>query len=448
VRTRSSLRGGFALHEVMVAVLVLGLALIPMLRSLTRMPELASATAEQGRLESWRSVMDQAVALGIDPVQTGLAMDLPGTHAAPLVAPALARCAVHSASTRQYSVRITSLSDAFVSTAEHRVVSAGFEVGPALSSSPPVRANPLSPLPPLKMSQPRIVAPTSPTVAVTDLRDTGVAGAPYVTTLAATGSDQVHLRQTSPVTQTAAGASSASMPLDAVSLALGVQGIAWAEYAGNPSLDLAVVLSDLRTRWIVQRGGRRQVIEPSDPVPFSFGIGLGRPIYRVGTQEFPSGDRVEVDIAMALAVERGDISTRIDYPDATKRVFGAQWPTIEPTYTWSFGLAPGNSANGDTHAVYTSSGRAGWAPTQLLQATPSVAANGITTWAGTWRVERRLTNLSPPERIGSYYDAALDAPGSVDFSAPILSSANIRLGNPEIDGVRSTTETLSVQLVP
>jgi hypothetical protein len=56
--------------------------------------------------------------------------------------------------------------------------------------------------------------------------------------------------------------------------------------------------------------------------------------------------------------------------------------------------------------------------------------------------------LNPPERQNAFYDAQTDEVGTIDFSAPILTQAGMRIGRPKIDDVESTGTTLSVTLVP
>jgi hypothetical protein len=231
-------------------------------------------------------------------------------------------------------------------------------------------------------------------------------------------------------------------------LAQFVRGEAWTEYPGDPSTDIAIPLSGNRTRWLVQRGRQFEAVDPSDPVTFEFGVNLGRPIYRIGSMEYPSGSVVGVDYLTALEIESGRLEARIDYPNTVRQIFGSQWASIEPGIDWSFGLFPGNSSAGNTATYFSAAGRRLWQPSQTLRAEPITALNGLPRLLATWTVQRNAVQLAPPERTAGYYDGLTDAPGAVEFSAPVLSNGAPRVGRPEIGGVQSTDSTLAVIIIP
>lgn len=440
-------RRGYTLAEVIIAVVVLGTLLAPLVRSLVLIPRVSHSMAAQSRREAWRSAADQIATAGLDPERAPLFLSLlPSLSPADrLVLPDPAVAHVRDGE-RQAAVRVTWLSTRYTGAAEPRAVPAGIEVGASTAAALP-RQDPLPPLPPRKLSPPVIRAPDSPLVRLDELRPGDVLGAPWVATIVAEGSDVVRLRQRAPEVLDVSGAGRAGLQVDAVQLAAAVRGEAWTEYAGDPDTDLAVPLEGGRLRWLVRQGRQFGVVEPSDPIAFVFGLNLGRPVFVYGGRTYASGERVHVDRSGARRVERREERAAMDYPADVQRVFGGAWGSVRPTFRWSLGTWPGDSSSGDTRSAFVTDILLRWGAEQSLHAEPQTHLAGLSLWSGYWTLERRTTALQPPERTGDYYDAGLDAPGMVAFAAPIAGDEG-RLGRPEIGGVESVTENLSVILLP
>jgi len=219
-------------------------------------------------------------------------------------------------------------------------------------------------------------------------------------------------------------------------------------FAGNPETDTQVLLEDGRARWLVRVGQQVQVYQPSDIVPFIYGVDLGRPVYDFAGAEYLSGTQVSVNFIDAQSVSSGVSLAVIGYSAEVKQRFGAGWTQIEPRFQWTFGTNAGDSSSGNTASIFTDGGRSLWRNSQILSVTPSSTLPGVRAWAGTWTLARSAITLGPPERVSGYYDSQTDVAGEVDFSAPILSQTGMRVGRPELDGVESVGTTLSSVFVP
>lgn len=430
----------------MVGLVIFAIGVLPVIRAFRMLPQIGSALSEQSRREAWRSAADEAVLQGIDPNQTPVMGDNASLQKPNRMSGTVVR---NDLTPRPGRVQITALRHNFADTAEERSVPLGFEIGGGVVPVPP-REDPLPPLAPIKLSAPLLNPLNGTMVPILALSPPAVPGGPYVLSLRAQGlaaSDLVRLRTVAPQVHSQAGAGSALVEIDAVELAQSVRGQAWTEYAGNESTDTAVALADGRTRWLVRTDGRTQVYEPSDPVDFVLGLDLGRPSYSVAGVDYASGQTVSIDYAQAIAIGAGRTEATITYPAEVRDRFGSQWPAVAPSFTWSFGSYPGDSSGGNTVSFFQPAGRAVWEASQTLTAVPS-GLPGMRPLAGTWTIQRQVTELAPPERIAAFYDGTTDLPGWLEFSAPVISALKTRVGRPQVNGVESVGDSVSVPVVP
>jgi hypothetical protein len=440
-------RRGFILQEVIVGLIIFGIAMIPLLRALWMIPRLTSTLNQQSRRESWRSAADHALAYGVSPGET----DFMSVVADPVDARRLAGAVRRTRLTpRMGASQIVILSQMFEVAAESRSIAAGVEIGASAVPVPP-RADPLPPLPAIRLGVPILNPSNGSLMRAGDMEDTGVPDAPFQATIRASAPSAaylVQLRQSAPRVQTARSVGTAILRIDAADLARSVRGQTWTEYAGEPATDTPVVLSDGQTRWLVHEGPQVRAYEPSEIVDYVFGIDIGSPVYRIVGIDHGSGEAVSVDMAAAHAIESGAETAIILFPENVRRWFGREWPAIRPSFTWSFGSFPGDSSLGNTISIYQPPVRTRWNAEQTLSATPSTGLEGLRAITSTWTLRRLATSLEPPERVPSFYDAATDAAGMIDFVAPMSPSLSARVGRPRVNGVESVTETLSVPVVP
>ncbi len=436
---------GYLLQEIIVGLVIFALAMLPVLRGVRMLPQIGAAIAEQGRREAWRSAADQAVLHGIDPLRTSIMGRITERDATQALAGKTNRIDLP---VRAGGVQVTVLGNAYSLTAEERSIPAGFEIGAGTVPVSP-RVDPLPPLPAIRLSAP-IFNPTSGSYMPVAALTPGSPGEPFtmeIRALSTSGTDVVKLRQGAPRVQSSSGLGSAAVVVDALELAQSVRGQAWSEYPGDPSKDVPVSVGD-RTRWLVRVGTRTQVYEPSEPVDLVLGVDLGRPVYSLGGVTYASGETVPVDYARAREVEAGRSEALVTYPESIRRAFGSGWVSLVPNFSWSFGVYPGDASSGNTVSFFKESARSVWLAQQTLSARPVSSLGGIRLLAGTWNVERRSTVLEPPERLAEFYDALADAPGWINFTAPILKAVGKRMGRPEMNGVESVNESVSVPLVP
>lgn len=439
-------RKGYILQELVVGLVVFAIAVLPVIRAFRMLPQIGSALSVQSRIEAWRSVVDEAILQGIDPSQTAMMRGMAQLEVSNKMSGTVIR---KDLSPRPGRVQITLLRNEFSSTAEERSVSMGFEIGGGSVPVPP-REDPLPPLALIKMSAPLLNPLNGTMVPVLGLASPSVPGAPYVLSLRAqsvAASDLVRLRTIAPQIRTQVGAGSASVEIDAVELAQSVRGQAWTEYAGNEGTDTPVALSDGRTRWLVRNGGRTQVYEPSDPVDFVLGLDLGRPSYSVAGREYASGETLSINYEQTVAIDAGRAEATITYPGEVRDRFGSQWATVAPRFDWTFGSHPGDSSAGNTVSFFRPAGRAIWEASQTLTAIPA-GLPGMRPLAGTWTLQRQATELAPPERVATFYDGSTDVPGWLEFSAPMISALKARVGRPQVNGVESVGNSVSVPIVP
>lgn len=438
-------RRGYIIQEIIIGVVVFGIAMLPIVRALQLLPNVSAAVGEQSRREAWRSASDEAVLRGVDPRQTSVMNAVTDAQATEAMLGDISRVDLPG---RAGGAQITVLSSAFSATAEDRAVPAGFEIGAGTLPTPP-REDPLPPLPVIKLTAPRLSEASGAFVSIFSLAPGATPNDPYLWDLGAVGapSDVVRITETAPTVQSAEGLGAATLRLNAVELARNVGGSAWAEYHGDPSVDIPVSVGD-RTRWLVRVGPRTQVYEPSDPITFTFGLDIGRPAYAVAGVEHPSGESVPVDYATALTIDAGRAEAALTYPAEVRQRFGSEWSAVAPSFSWTFGRYAGDSSAGNTVSFFRPAGRLLWQDSQTLVAQPLSTLSGLRPLIGTWSVERQVTTLQPPERLAGFYDGETDEPSWVEFGSPTLLSLGRRVGRPEVNGVESVNENLSVLVVP
>ena len=156
---------GFMVQEVIVGLVVFGIALLPLIRALVLMPRVGSLLVEQSRRESWRSLTDQSVLAGIDPASSAISRamvahsqsenDPTSVFGKSLRYAERSRSSVLQA---QGSAEIRAITQSFEGTVEARIVPLGFQIGSGTSAPP--RVDPLPPLPPTYMPPP-LLSPSS-----------------------------------------------------------------------------------------------------------------------------------------------------------------------------------------------------------------------------------------------------------------------------------------------
>jgi hypothetical protein len=450
---RSSDAHGFAIAELVVVVLVLGLAMIPIIRGMLMLPQVAAAIGTQNRSESWRSFSDQAVTAGIDPIATPV-LNAVSVEPATGLQGRLSRVNLEL---RRGAPQIAFLTETFSGSAESRSTGGGFEVG--TGAAIPSRIDPVPPLAPIKLGNPTLNPANGSYFALFSLVPPATTGDPYVGNIRAAGSagDFIRLRTLAPSVRARNAVGLTDLSVSAFELAQGVRGEAWAEYNGSPATDIATSLADGRVLWLVTdiRTGRIQPYEPSDKTNFIFGVSIGRPDYSVAGKAYISGDPIAVDFATALNIASGTASAFFTYPQAVKDRFGSTWDKIELSYNWYWSGAivyPCDPTAGDTINFYKAEGRQLWQTTQLVSATPTTTLSGLGVQTATWDVQQRVTALLPPERVAEYYDKSTssDVSGKMDFQVPILEGTKPqkRIGRPLVDGLESVTDDVSIDVNP
>lgn len=444
LNTVSLPRRGFLLHEVMVGVVIFGIAMYPILRALVLLPRVAAYAGEQARAESWRSASDGFAALGVDAEQStalhSAASDLN-------VERLELRTTRRTLSSQQGAPQITLISEEASNIPEERAHPMGLEIGAGSLPNEP-RSDPLAPLPEVKLAKPSL-SPDSGTFlnAVALLPIAGGYGG-QLHARAANSTDRVFLQENAPENQRNSATGSASLLMSAQALALAYTGVAWSEFPGNQETDTQILLEDGRARWLVKIGQRVQVYQPSDAVSFIYGVDLGRPIYDFAGEEYFSGSQVPVNFVDAQSVSSGANLAMIAYPAEVRERFGADWTQIEPRFKWTFGASVGDSSAGNTASIFSAGMRSQWNDSQTLSVAPDSTLAGVRAWAGSWTLVRSAITLGPPERLSAHYDSETDEAGVIEFSAPVLVQTGLRVGRPEIDGVESVGSTLSSVFVP
>jgi hypothetical protein len=450
---RSSGSHGFVIAELVVVVLVLGLAMIPIIRGMLMLPQVAAAISTQNRSESWRSLSDQAVTAGIDPIATSV---LKAVSIEPVTG-LQGELSRTNLALRLGAPQIAFLTETFPGSAESRSTGGGFEVGQGAAI--PLRVDPIPPLSPIKLGNPSLNPTNGSYFALFSLVPPAMAGDPYNGNIRASGGlgDFIRLIITAPSVRTSVAVGLTDISVSALELAQGVRGETWAEYNGNPARDIATTLADGRMLWLVTDNdtGRIQPYEPSDKTNFIFGVSIGRPVYSVAGMEYISGDPIAVDFATAHNIATGTAYAFFTYPKVVKDRFGREWDKIELSYDWYWknsNVFPCDPTTGDTMALFGAAGRLLWQATQLVSATPTTTLAGLGVQTATWDVKQTVTALFPPERVTGFYDenTTSDVSGNIDFRVPALDNMSLpkRMGRPLVDGWESVTDGITIQVNP
>jgi type II secretory pathway pseudopilin PulG len=441
---------GFILAELVVVVLVLGLAMIPIIRGMLMLPQVAAAISTQNRSESWRSLSDQAVTAGIDPIATPLL----NAVSAQAVSGLQGKLLRTNLALRRGAPQITFLTETFSLSAESRSTGGGFEVGPGIAI--PLRVDPIPPLPPITLGNPSLNPANGSRFALLSLVPPSTAGAPYNGNIRATGAaaDFIRLRITAPSLRGSDAIGFSDISVSALELAQRVRGETWAEYNGNPATDIVTSLADGRMLWLVadKATGRIQPYEPSEKTDFVFGVSIGAPVYSVAGEEYVSGSAVSINFATALSIESRTVAATITYTQNVKDSFGNYWAEVEPSYNWHFGASSDATNGGNTVTLYQAAGRFLWQPTQTLATMPVTALAGLGVEGASWDLLQTVTALAAPDRVTGFYDESTssDVSGNVDFRAPALDGTNPpkRMGRPVVDDLQSATDAVTIELKP
>jgi hypothetical protein len=436
---------GFTLVEFVVAIVFVGVVIGPFLIFVARIHDLNSAMGQQGRKEAWRSFCDQALVVGIDPSRaSGLRSDtnvaipaIPSPTVVELEAPQIPGLA-----------RIVPLRTADDSAvAEPRIAGGGLQIGAGASVA--ARTTPASPLSPVIMPMPVVTPADGAVIATTELAPGG-AGEPYSLTVqaAAAAGTRVTLSLNQPFA-TVVGPSIAQHTVTAVDLLHRVNGKAWSEYPGNiQGGDRPVTLADGRTRWLVTRDdGRLQIYEPSGSTVFGYRIALGLPVIARAGVEYASGASLDFDYSGYYSVRTGAATAKIDYPGATRLVFGSGWVAESIGFQWMFHDVAG-AFSGDLRPFFLPDSIGLWTDAVTVVATPVVPEGAIAD-SGSWVLNRVKLQLGVPV-LGSSADAGgFFAPGQMQFSAP-TGPGGTAVGRLSFDSGAnlSTGTTIAIAVLP
>ena len=446
---RTSRHQGFAIAELVVVVMVLGVALIPVIRGILMLPQVAAAVGTQNRSESWRSLSDQVVTAGIDPSATPV-LDFVSRQPVSGFQGKLLRANLEA---RRGAPQIAFLTETFLSVAESRSTGGGFEVGQG--TAVPVRADPLPPLAPIKLGNPSLNPAAGSYFALFSLVAPSTAGDPYNGNIRSAGAagDLIRLGITVPAHRTNSALGLTDLSVSAYELAQGVTGETWSEYNGNTATDTAMPFGDGQVLWLVLDAatGRIQPYEPSDKTVFRFGVSIGAPVYSVSGRVYNPDETVAVDFVTALNIANGTTSAVFTYPEAVKDVFATTWSRVEPSYSWTFAdVYPGDSSAGNTITYYQAAGRLLWQARQVMTATPTNTLPGLGVRSAAWTVVQTPTSLLPPERVTGFYDPATssDVDGAIDFKVPVLAGTNPqrRMGRPEVGDAESVGDAVTIHV--
>ena len=444
-RRASRRDAAFTLAEFVVAIVFIGVVLGPLLVFVARVHDMNSAVGQQARRESWRSFTDAAVTAGIDPnlaPALGSAMNV----AIPSVAPqAVTSTPVPAVAGLARIEPMRVVTDG--SVAEARILAGGFQIGAGATVA--ARTAPVAPLTPIIMPMP-VVTPTDGTIVGKDNLVAGAPGNPYTLAIEASASANATVRAVlNQPYGTFQGAGLAQFNVTAVDLLNGVNGIAWSEYPGDAAAgDRAVQLGDGRTRWLVTTSENRlQIYEPSPQIHFAYQFGLGAPVLvRAGTEN-TTGSTLTFDYAGYYAVQSGTVTLQIDFPQATKVVFGNAWAAQSIGFQWTFHDAAG-AFSGDVKPFFQPDTLSDWADNVTIAAA-AVVPKGAIADAATWTLTRLKSPLGVPV-LGTAGDTAgFFTPGAVQFTAPNGPDGS-PLGRLSFDNGASvsTGTTLSVDVMP
>lgn len=441
-------RQAFALAELILAIVVLGVVATPFLLYVTRLPEWQHRLNEQSRQEAGRSFLDQALVVGVDPARTTMARSESNPAVPKLTSPVIAREARAPQSSGVTVIALKMPSDA-ATTAEVRPAGAGWMLG--AGSATPTVTPPLSPLPPRVLAQPIVTPASGHTWTAVELSAGAAAGEPRQGTIQAQGEEGliVCLELHTP-RRAGTGTSRVCQTVDAWELAQGVSGRAWMEYAGSEALgDRVETLADGRRRWTTQQEGQRLIVEPSPSVEFHYQFALATPVLVHGGREIPSGGDVLLDYAGFLDIQSGRVPLRLGWPIAVRELFGARWADAAFGFTCNLGLQPGPS-DGNLAGLFTPEAAAAWQD-QMPIATQVIGPPALRVEGANWVLLRRKTRLEEPELVQTPAGtpAAYDH-GSFGFAAPLLATSGQRFGrlSARHDTLLSSGPELNLTLIP
>lgn len=438
-------RSGFALGEVLVAIVCLGVALTPLVMFFTKLVDLNSAVGEFSRRQAIRSWQDQVMSKGINPAAAA-AYSHETNPAVPGVP--LASVTLESVAAVQGSPMVAALRNS--DSPAYRVGGSGFELG--AGSVVPTPGQPIAPLPPIQMLNPS-VTPVDLSVIPIVTFAAALPGQPYTHNVSSSVTDggRVFLQLSNPSVSTqAVGLISTSAT--SVDFANGVGGKSWNEYAGNSAAgDISTALSDGRQRWFVPVGELMQPYDPSPFVTFTYLLSIGSPVLvDVNGVEQPAASSINVDYLVYLSVQKGAATMRLDWPAVTKQAFGGSFGVVGLGFNWTFESMPG-AFSGDMNSFFQPPAISLWADFSSVHAAPVVPVAVVASSAD-WILARVAMKLSPPELATlSNLTGGTFASGPVTLEAPFLAGSRLGRISASAGGgptAMSTTETLSVTITP
>jgi hypothetical protein len=374
---------GFSLGELLIAVLCLGVLMLPLLAYVSGIRGMGSRIAEESGGRAWQSVQGAAVAEGVDSSSVIL-LAREQNPGASIRARSSVTADQGAATLGRVSVGVLHLP-----AKGERLGVSGFHLEPGLRlPEPEVPAQALAPrvmLPPLISPAPGSLVP--------------------IASVAANGSLSIQVRSTEggrvlfragmgqPM-QTGVGELSSGVSVSA--LAVGLRGQAWVEFAGElvPGA-VRVPLSDGRAEWRVPESGGERLVSPSELVPVIYFLGLGAPVLRIGDVEYSAGAEVPVDYSLLVAVQAGHAGFEVGWPLAIRTLLGADGASSIQGFTTTFqGLA--GPVDGSLVGFAFEPGLSSWEQSNHLTALPllGLACRGE---AAAWVLDRSPLQLPPPE---------------------------------------------------
>jgi len=436
-KTRSHHRfrslAAFSLGELLLAVLCLGMLLLPLLAYVSGIGVLGNRVALESGLSSWQGVQSAAVTEGVDSSSASLL-----SHAQNSGASLRARAAVSSEAGVPVAGRI-SVGLLHLAGDGKRPGSSGFQLGPGTRLPEP--EVPVQPLVPRTMAPPQLNPASGSSVSVATLAATGRL---MVQARSLEGGRVVLRLDLSLPKQDGLGAAVGEVP--ASLLAAGLSGEAWVEFAGElvPGA-VRVPLADGRAEWRVPESGGERLISPSERVSVAYFLDLGSPILRLGSGEYLSGSEVPVDYLLVSGLQGGRGRFEVDWPAWVRGLLGAAVPFSVQGFVTEFqGLS--GPAGGDLSGFATEAGLAAWAESSLVAAVPLLggACRGT---CGRWTLQRQLLQLPQPE-------LAVSIPGPLAGGLVAFRAAEVgdlgRLGRltARSGSVVSAGANLDLELVP
>lgn len=423
-------RRGITLPEIIVGITFLGIAAGAFIRFASQIQQTLVVLADAGRKEAWRTTADQVVLTGVDPSSAQVFTDardpigsLRDRFPANIVA-----AGGSEIGSRVGEVEVSRLVVQHTGRGEQlRPPGIGLVIGQS-TTPPPIRFNPLPPLPPVIHQPPLITPERGVVVPYTEMRLVADgSGNPDGSRLAlsARGTDSVRvgISVTSPVGRVVRSINEAIVDMSANELASGLTARAWTEFPGDLALGhIATYMEDGRTRWFIPtEDGRLQPQEPSDFIDYSFRINLGYPVLRWMDTVVDSRDsvRIPVDWWDRIAVVTGaplkdgsgnpsetPVAREVDWSDDVRSYFNPM-----PGFGWevrfaSSVLVPSGTYSGSVAFAFTDDNVRLWMPTAQIIARPRLTglyqSANYTPFLGvesdyTFQIDRVSRQLGTPE---------------------------------------------------